>query len=483
MNTDIHINNVHREAEAQLPCSLKIRHWIHNHPTVLKTIKVALWTLGILAVTALPVTFPLIAFGAIAIAASFGATALAYTIGLKILDIAVPPKHHMRHHAFKPASFEAARLYYQGDIPILEIKSDDPRKAGAAHGYLMGKYLNTLFNRLNSVKGFSNLPSKEQVPKVIRSIQAKIPKEYLEEMQGLVEGYNRWVSEKKWFKPKQITLEDIILFHLMPDSIHFSPKQVEAGVSHSQPAVKPTFAAACTTVIDKDDKEGFVFGRNMDWPSLGLFGKYSLVINRQYTNGKQSLVEVGLPGFIGTLTGMNKQGLSLAMNVCIGQTKTIKGMPAALYNRMCLENSQTVGDVEQKINAQPPLGSYHLNVADPKGAKSFHLHQIAAGKHIVREKKENSPLITTNAGFDSRGEPALHMFYSKEREAVIKKLFTYAGERAKLVERSLKLPFVNNYETTHCMVMYPETKKIKIALDNAFAGDAKLLELNTAALF
>ena len=307
-------------------------------------------------------------------------------------------------------------------------------------------------------------------------------------MEGLVEGYNTWALKGKWFKAKTITLEKLLLIHLMPDTLHFAPQNIEGNIQSSQQCNVPSLA--CTVVVDKDPQEGIVFGRNMDWPSFGLFGSHSLIINRKHKDNKLTTVEVGLPGFVGTLTGMNGSGTSLAMNVAVGYTSKVRGMPAALFNRFCLENCASLNCIQDKVNKTPTLGPYHLSAADQTGAKSFHLYQKAGDQHLIREWKEGKPLVTTNCNYPTHEVKLWHMHYSEERHAIISKLFDEAAvhfspenlERGKLVRGSLTLPYVNNHVTTHKVVMCPLTKRIQIAFDNAFAGKASLKELDTIDL-
>ena len=156
-------------------------------------------------------------------------------------------------------------------------------------------------------------------------------------------------------------------------------------------------SVACSAIVDQDPQRGFEFARNMDWPSFGLSGAYSLVINRKHTNGLRNTVEVAVPGFIGTLTGMNDQCLALAMNVCSGTTREMRGMPASLYNRACLEQSRTVGDVEGFVRKQAPLGPYHLTVADRNRAESIHFYQSPGETHVIRPWKKISLFLPSTA--------------------------------------------------------------------------------------
>lgn len=470
----------------------KIAHWIHKHPTVVKTAEAVVGVLGVASIVSLPISLPVLGTGAVLTAIGGGIFGLISLAAYKVLDILAPPDHDMLHHTFKPASYGVGRLYYQGDVPILELQSDNAREAGMAHGYLMGEYIDRILKRLDVARMIApeELPRAQNVPKVVEELMRRIPAIYLEEMQGLVEGFNQWVKEKKGLKAKTMTLEDLLLFHLMPDSEHFSAVQVEKG--NKNPTLEPKRLAgvACTVVIDQDAKEGMVFGRTMDWYSFGMFGSYSVMINRKYANKKLSTIEVGLPALVGTVTGMNHHGLSLAMNVCTGATDKIKGMPAVFFNRMCLENCQKVEDVVERAKQTQLLGNYHLSVADQVSAQSLHLYQGEDNRHVIRKWQKGAPLITTNCKYQEDGQYSSHLMCSQERHLIVNNLFKEAVasvppeslEKGKLVTGSLALPYVNNLLTTHKVVMYPQLKKIKVAFDNAFGGDSNLHEMNTSTL-
>ena len=443
----------------------KIYFWIYNHPTTIKILEYAGMFFGVSAVAILPLSLSSFGIGTVLLSIGGGITATISFVAFKILDIIVSPRHEMENHAFEPGEYGSARLYYQGDIPILELQSDDPYQAGFDHGYLLGEYISQMLSRLNLIKHFTLIPKAEQLPETLKAIRQTIPQEYLEELQGIVDGYNERPSGYfNFFERKKITLDDLILFHLMPDSIHFSPLRIEKKLEF-----KKAFGLGCTVVIDRDEEKGITFGRNMDWISFGMFGKCSLIINRKYNQqNKLSTAEIGLPGFVGTLTGMNENGVSIAMNVAEGNTNSVEGMPAAFYNRMVLENCQTVDAVEQKIKTQPTLGIYHLSVADSESAKSIHFYQGSSPKsHVVREWREGNPLVTTNCQYNHRGMQQMHMHCSHERDVIIKELYKNAKinvpeeklQRRKLVKGCLALPYVDNLLTTHKVIVLPNPKK------------------------
>lgn len=504
MNTDQFINhfNSANVVNEPFPKSTlnKAADWCADHPSVVKALEISGMVFGAASLLLFPVIFKATKLGALALALAGSVTAAVCYAAYKILDIVVPPHHFMENHVFAPAVYNAGRLYYQGDVPILELQSDDPYEAGVAHGYLLGAPLDDLLQRLAMIKRFARMPHADQLPETLKAIREKLLPEHVRELEGIVDGFNQWSKENKWFK-HDVTVEDLILFHLMPDSIHFSPKEMEAalgGVQNDEPESPGLLdhvlnVLGCTVVIDRDQEEGMVFGRNMDWPSFGVFGTYTLIINRKYTDQKYSTAEIGVPGFVGTLTGMNKHGLTLAMNVCSGDTDSIRGVPAAFFNRSSLDSCQNVKEVEEKIEKEAPLGSYHLSTADAQGvAKSFHFYQgDEEEEHVVREWKAGQPLITTNCQYTLDEQTAAPMHCSAEREKVIKKLFNEAEaevlddslERGKLVEASLSLPFVNNSITAHTVVMYPESKKMKVAFDNIFSASVERHDVDLESLF
>jgi len=88
--------------------------------------------------------------------------------------------------------------------------------------------------------------------------------------------------------------------------------------------------------------------------------------------------------------------------------------------------------------------------------------------------KDGNPLSTLNCHYTP--EPSGNLHNSMERQAEIDQFFK-ANDRP--IEDVLSLPFVNNWITTHRVLMEPRTKIFKVAFDNAFAGRAPLHQVST----
>ena len=452
--------------------------WIHKHPTTVKVAQVAGVVLGagMMAPAVLGVAF-FETSSVVALAAVGSFLAPSSVAGLLALDYIISPHHDMKNHVYKPGQCEGGKLYYEGDVPILSLESDNPFIAGKAHGYLCGEAISHVAKRFDlMLHEVGGSPRADSLPNTLAKIRQTIPDKYLREIEGVVEGYNKWAGEQYWWQfSKKLTLDDALLIHLMPEGTHFDPGFFEKWVA-SEPSRRQ--AVACTATIDRDPRKELEFARNMDWPSFGIAGTYSLVINRRYSNGLQNTVEVGVPGFIGTLTGMNRQGLSVAMNVSSGWTKRINGMPAVFYNRACLETCRNVTDVDSFVHRQSPLGPYHLTAADQNKGQSFHFYQSITRGHVVRRWRKNHPLTTLN--FHYSPKPSRPVFYCEERQQNLDRFFQQRRNRP--LEEALSLPFVNNWLTTHRVVMEPKSRTLRVAFDNAFAGHAPLHSVPTERL-
>ncbi len=462
----------------------RLKFWIHEHPLTMKVANTATFAFGIGLCCSIPylsslpvgTTANLFILGGVSLL-SASACGIA-TLSHLFLDIYASPHHDMKNHDYIPNECEGGKLCYDGDVPVLALEGDNPFTAGKAHGYLCGEAINTLVKRYELVKHtLLGKPRADQLPPLcLDSIRKQIPEEYLTEMKGLLEGYDLWAKENWWNFPKILTLNDITLMHLVPDSLHFDPENPTEKTSSDKKTLSQEIVG-CTAIVDRSENDVIQFARNLDWSTYGLTGTKSLIINRRFIDARFNTVDVNVPGFIGTTTGQNSKGLCLAMNVCNGDTNEIKGMPACFYNRYCLENFKSVKEVEKYAEEHPPLGPYHLTAADPEGASTIHFFQSKEHQHVIRRWEENKPLVTLN--FRYKPTTSSDMLSSKKRLRVISQHFN----KKTPLENALALPYVNNLYTTHSVVMTPKTGAIKVAFDNAYAGKEALHNVSTAALF
>ncbi len=130
----------------------------------------------------------------------------------------------------------------------------------------------------------------------------------------------------------------------------------------------------CSSLIvapERSETGGPLFGRNLDFFTLGVLDKYNLVTVHRPA-GKHAFVAIGFPGMFGCLSGMNDAGLAVAVHEVFFASDgsslfNPKGMPYALCFRRILETCSTVKEAEAMLRATPRTTMLNLAVCDRQG--------------------------------------------------------------------------------------------------------------------
>jgi isopenicillin-N N-acyltransferase like protein len=182
----------------------------------------------------------------------------------------------------------------------------------------------------------------------------------------------------------------------------------------NQPLLRRLFGCS-TVLIDADHSAtgGPLFGRNLDYATLGYLEQYTLVtIYRPH--GKHAFASIGFPGVIGSISGMNEKGLSLAtLDVYVTNDKTTsfdsKGTPYALCYRRILEECATVEEARKLLLGMKRATIGNLTISDQKTSAVFEVtpeavevRQLKAGvccctNHFCSEALKPSGGIEANS--------------------------------------------------------------------------------------
>ena len=128
---------------------------------------------------------------------------------------------------------------------------------------------------------------------------------------------------------------------------------------------------SCSSLVvdaKRSATHGPLFGRNLDFYTLGILDKYSLV-TVQRTKGKHAFASIGFPGFFGCLSGMNDRGLALAVHEVFLSHDSApifnpKGMPYGFCFRQILEQCATIEEAEELLRATERTTLFSLALAD-----------------------------------------------------------------------------------------------------------------------
>jgi hypothetical protein len=136
----------------------------------------------------------------------------------------------------------------------------------------------------------------------------------------------------------------------------------------------------CSTLVieaGRSATQGPLFGRNLDFPTLGYLQDYSLVFVCK-PDGKRPWVSVGFPGCIGVLSGINDAGLTLAVLECYSANDNSlkfdgQGTPYAMCFRRLLEECATVDEAEKLLRSMKRTTRVNLAICDTKTSAVFEI--------------------------------------------------------------------------------------------------------------
>ncbi|UCE59174.1 MAG: hypothetical protein JSU63_17235 [Phycisphaerales bacterium] len=192
-------------------------------------------------------------------------------------------------------------------IRVLRVWGE-PRERGFAHGYLLADTIVELADGLlaNSPLGITlERYTKQMLPKLERM---KIDPRHEVEMQGILAGMEAKLGgpAKIDFLKRPLTYEDIVAINCTSDFIR-------SGCS--------SFAAWG----EMTENGHTIAGRNMDWHELASMVKTPIVcVNTSSPRvGAKGWVGITWPAFVGCLTGMNSEGVTVATHDADGRPPSV----------------------------------------------------------------------------------------------------------------------------------------------------------------
>lgn len=235
---------------------------------------------------------------------------------------------------------------------------------------------------------------------------------------------------------------------------------------------------------ERSSTGGPLFGRNLDYPSLGYVQNYSLVtIYRQ--KGKHTFASIGFPGLAGCLSGMNDAGLCVAVHETFSPRKgegrfNPKGLPYALCYRILLEECSTIEEAKKKLESLPRTTLNALSIADRNGVAVL---EITPKSVMIRRGREGVCACTNHYCTDIKADVQVNMGASFRR-------FDFLEETRKLkrkvevndIFKRLAAIASENY-TLHTMVFEPKTLKLHLTMGSLPSTREPLKTLDMAKLF
>ena len=215
-------------------------------------------------------------------------------------------------------------------LTVIEL-SGSPREIGLAHGKAFAPEIALMKKRLTDYLSSISLGIGGRFllwyfEKLALRMARFVPDELLDEMRGVAEGSGQ--SFKLIFTLNAL---DDVLVNLACSSFAVPASRSENG---------QLFVA-----------------RNLDYP---LFHDTLPTLNTVFKirpEKGQPFVSVAWPGFCAVVTGLNASGLFIADLTSLSRDRTLKGTPALLLNRIAIQQSRTLDEMEDILrNAKRTVG-------------------------------------------------------------------------------------------------------------------------------
>lgn len=352
---------------------------------------------------------------------------------------------------FTEGHSDAAELRYVNDLPVLTV-AGTPAEIGRQKAVLTGDAMKRLVDYPSQLLERGN--RKDRLPKyreMCKSLVPQLPPDHRDEMRAAAEqsGIDR-----------ELGLEG----NLLPD------------------VYRGGFACSSLIVDAKHSATGGpLFGRNLDFYTLGFLDKYSLVTVHR-PKGKHAFVSIGFAGMFGCLSGMNDAGLALAVHeVFVSRDGASmfnpKGVPYTFSFRRVLEECSTVAEAEALLRATERTTILSLALCDRRDS-------------VVLEMTPNT---VASRGLSDGILACTNHFRTSELSALL--VAHFCSRYPKLIQaRKLdhldisdvakKMHEVNMGRlTAHTMIFEPASLKLHLSMGNCPSSAHPLKVLDLGPLF
>ena len=270
---------------------------------------------------------------------------------------------------FKEGRFEAAELRYINDLPVL-IVSGTPAEIGRQKAALTGDVVRKLADyplQLMQI-GSRNRDRWQKLVEMGNSLKPQFPPDYRDEMRAFA------------------------------DKAEFDG-QWEAGIMGNVMVDIYRGGFGCSSIMVEAPRSATgapLFGRNLDFYTLGILDKYGLVTVHR-PKDKHAFASIGFPGIFGCISGINDAGLAIAVHeVFLSKDKAPmfnpKGMPYAMCFRRMLEECANVDEAEKLLRATERTTLLSLAVCDRTQAAVFEM----TPKTVAVRRASNGLCFCTN---------------------------------------------------------------------------------------
>ncbi|HUU01896.1 MAG TPA: C45 family peptidase [Myxococcota bacterium] len=251
-----------------------------------------------------------------------------------------------------------------------------PYEMGRQQGELMTSEIQELADFTDQDQGYSLLLAVAETNGLTDAALEYSYPEVLDECRGMVEAVEA-AGVQNWSQRKCVTAAYLLVV-------------LENTVGWTQGGCSQFVAAGSAT------KDGaLVHARNLDWPPLPpLVHNPTLIVRRP--QGGIPYVEVGFPGEVFSLSGINENGLVVALNEAYArEDKDEQGRSHPQMARRILEQAESVAEAETLIAAQDHASAETIVISDAAAGEAA-VFEISANHMGIRRLSADGVVYATN---------------------------------------------------------------------------------------
>ena len=259
---------------------------------------------------------------------------------------------------YAPREVDGARLFYEGSIPVA-VLTGSPSELGRQQAALVADVSGPI---MAFAKKFAAEFHIEFLWPVVRQagklLMHNAPQAYQDELAELAEA-------------GRLDAADLAVFNTLLELRRMGCSAIVVDGEHATTGAP-------------------LFGRNFDFPTLGVLHKYSLLLIVRPT-GKHAFASIAFPGAVGVVSGMNDAGLSVGtLDVYeTGDGSSMfdpTGAPLAMTFRRILEECTTVEQAVELLKSVKRTTCMNLMVCDVHGGAVLEI----TPKQVARRDAESS---------------------------------------------------------------------------------------------
>lgn len=253
-----------------------------------------------------------------------------------------------------------ARLRWTDDgrIRVLFLKGSAYER-GYQHGVILRKEIQDNFNYFWK-RATAKFHTPEIFDEAYERLRPFIPQDYIDEMHGLAHG-------------SKMPLQVIHGLHALPSMTEWGGKKKLKAIVQQMKDGELATSCSNFAVFDRSGPEQRMYVvRILDWGlhRISKLHQYPLLAVHVPDQG-QAYVNIGWVGFIGAISGMNEQGITLGeMGYGDRPDETLRGKPMPFMLRDVLAHAHNLADVRRIIQFSPGTNRFIYLMSDGKSAQA-----------------------------------------------------------------------------------------------------------------